>query len=169
MAMAAVASLLMMAAAVVTGFGFPDPAQPGDCLEPKQRGGKTGGMSEFRIVSCTAPKAAYKVAIVGGRVGCDDNTYGYTYNSGRSRGRAMCLILNAKAGDCFYQEIGFPTGKAAKVACGPSATYRVVAVVPGRADHTACGPDIDPLNHDPTRPLALAYPQPPLTICTVGV
>ncbi|WP_433468303.1 LppU/SCO3897 family protein [Spirillospora sp. CA-128828] len=167
------ASVMILSALVgvpVVGHLVNGPSpEPGDCLEAKGRGGKTGYTSEFRIVSCTAPTAAYKVAMFGGHLGCDDNTYGETSASGRTSGRYLCLMLNAKVGDCFYQEVGFPTGKATKVPCGPSATYRVVAVIPGKAHHTACGPDVNPLESDPAKPLALVYPRPPLTICTTGI
>ncbi|KAB2340541.1 LppU/SCO3897 family protein [Actinomadura rudentiformis] len=159
--------LLVVVGVPVVGLLATDRSpQPGDCLEAKERGGKTGKASEFRIVSCTEPSAAYKVALMGGRLGCDSNTYGST-STGRTS-RELCLTLNAKVGDCFYQEVGFPTGKVTKVQCGPLATYRVTAVVPGKADHAVCGPDINPLESDPTRPLALVYPKPPLTICTAG-
>ncbi|WP_149257470.1 hypothetical protein [Actinomadura sp. K4S16] len=141
----------------------------GDCLEAEGRGGKTGYTGDFRIVACSAPTAAYRVAMLGGHLGCDDNTYGETVSSGARGGRYLCLMLNAKVGDCFHQEVGFPAGKATKVACGPSATYRITAVVPGRTDPTLCGPDVNPLEGEPAKPMALVYPRPPVTMCTVGV
>ncbi|MEU5881475.1 hypothetical protein [Spirillospora sp. NPDC047279] len=140
--------------------------EPGDCLEAEGRGGKTGVTTEFHVVPCEAPNAAYKVVYLGSELGCDDNTYGST--SERS-GRQRCLMLNAKAGDCFYQEVGFPTGKVTKVACGPGASYRVVSVVQGKTDHTVCGPNVNPLEReDFNQPLAFVYPKPGLTICTTG-
>jgi hypothetical protein len=145
----------------------PSRAAIGDCLEALGDGKKTG---EFRIVDCAAPGAAYKtVRRLEGGAHCGSNTYGYATSgySRRKRGWHLCLTLNAKEGDCFRQQVGFPTGKAVKVACGASATYRVTKVVQGVADKAECGEDaVDPVRNDLARPLALAYPDPPLTICT---
>jgi hypothetical protein len=145
-------------------------AQPGDCLEALGKAKKT---IDFQIVDCEAPIAAYKVArrLVGsGMLSCGSSTYGYA-DSARTRRSTrrwhLCLMLNAKVGDCFHQEVGFPTGKATKVVCGPSATYQVVKVAEGIADRTLCGDDAGhPLIDDLTRSIALVYPNPPVTICT---
>ncbi len=166
-ARAAVAALPV--AAVLAGCAAEDAlsrAAPGDCVAAEEQGGKLGSPQEARIVSCTAPDAAYKVAMrLDGNEHCGDNTYGYVRNSpSRGDGWRLCLMLNAKVGDCFHQEIGFPTGTVTKVACGPSASYRVVAVVPGRADKDACAQGAA-RPADPTQPVAFAYPEPPHTVC----
>jgi hypothetical protein len=95
-----------------------------------------------------------------GRSGrCPGVNYGYV-----SKRVKLCLTFNAKVGDCLRQEIGFPTGKAVKVACGSSATYRGARVVPGVADEALCGRGA--VRNDLDRPPAMVYPEPPLTICT---
>ncbi|MES9544185.1 hypothetical protein [Actinomadura sp. NPDC000600] len=149
----------------LVGDGLP---RKGECLEAKARGGLIVNVDDFRVVPCTAPTAAYQVVTV--REGdCKGDAYGEASTSKRRGSDDLCLMLNAKVGDCFYQDAGLPHGKAAKVACGPSATYRVAAVVPGRTDPALCGRDVNPLEVDPGRPFALAYPEPPVTMCTVGV
>ncbi|WP_214321174.1 LppU/SCO3897 family protein [Nonomuraea sediminis] len=161
-------AILLLALSFLTGCSKDDPAnaQPGNCLEALGQDPKTTG---FHIVDCGAPNAAYKVALRLGRFdSCQTNTYGYATSGGSRRsGWHLCLTLNAKVGDCFHQEVGFPTGKAVKVPCGAGATYRVVKSVPGTADKALCGEDaVDPVRNDLARPIALVYPQPPLTICT---
>ncbi|HEX4816865.1 MAG TPA: hypothetical protein VFV66_29335 [Nonomuraea sp.] len=160
----AVAALLALSGC--TSEDDPSRARPGDCLEAESRGRKAG---DFRIVGCDAPEAAYKVArrLTDSR-GCGSSAYGYaTSPYVRSGGWHLCLTLNARVGDCFHQEIGFPTGKASRVACGSSATYRIVRVVEGHADRELCGEEAThPVSDDLTRPVALVYPEPPLTICT---
>ena len=162
--------LILIGVPVIGNLVMDSRPKRGDCLEAKGRGGDTGDVRDFSIVSCGAPTAAYKVAKAGHSIDCNypyvemSDSPRYFRNSSR-----WCLALNAKVGDCFYQEVGFPTGKATKVVCGSSASYRVTAVVPGRADHAVCGPNVDPLNRYVfANPLALAYSSPALTICTVG-
>lgn len=146
-------------------------ARAGDCLEALGEGKKT---TEFRIVGCGTPAAAYRVArrLTGGDRSCGGSTYGYV-SSGYARGATrwhLCLTLNAQVGDCFHQEVGFPTGKATKTPCGPEATYKVVKVAEGTADTELCGEDAGyTLVDDLTGPIALVYRDPPLTICTDGV
>jgi hypothetical protein len=141
-------------------------AKVGDCLKATGPGPKT---SAFAIVSCTAPDAAYKVAVRGGRRdSCPDLTYGaYGEREGKRSGFTLCLMLNAKQGDCFQQTVDFPTGQATKVACGAGATYRVTKVVEGTADKSACGRNASTgVSNDFSRPRALVYQTPPTTICT---
>ncbi|SEF97669.1 hypothetical protein SAMN05444920_1011155 [Nonomuraea solani] len=157
---------LACALLMVTGCAAPDDpsrAELGSCLEARGKGGKTV-LEDFRLVPCTTPQAAYKVIKKAGS--CDDITNGYVLvGSRRSRSR-LCLTLNAKQGDCFYQEIGFPTGKVSKVACGAAATYRVTKVADGAADASVCGDDVPNWTKTPdVLPRAIVYRTPPLTLC----
>ncbi|MEU6710233.1 hypothetical protein ABZ897_02040 [Nonomuraea sp. NPDC046802] len=165
---------LALLTAVATGCADDTAAQagPGDCMVSRSEGNKTLS-DDFRIVDCGAPEAAYQVAmrLDSSTTHCGTNTYGYaTSSQRRGSGWRLCLSLNAKVGDCFHQEVGFPTGRAGKVACGPSATYRVTKVIEGIDSQDACGPDaVTPVRNDLSRPLVLAYPKPPHTICTDGI
>ncbi|MFC5753003.1 LppU/SCO3897 family protein [Actinomadura rugatobispora] len=174
---AIVVVVLAGATGCVLDEDHPRNASPGECLEVKGRGGTTKDPGDFRIVSCAAPNAAHH-DLGPGDIGCPDRTPGESqespygeivHNSTSPSGSdwALCLTLNAKTGDCFYQQVGFPDGRVTKVACGPSATYRVVNVLPGRADMNACGQvAVFPERGDLARPRAFVYPRPPLTICT---
>ena len=141
-------------------------ANVGDCLKATGPGPKT---TEFAVVDCGAPDAAYKVAERGGRRdSCPDVTYGsYSERQGKRSGFTLCLMLNARQGDCFQQTVDFPTGQAAKVPCGAGATYRVTKVLEGTADKSACGRNAaSGVSNDFSRPRALVYQSPPTTICT---
>ncbi|TDD07512.1 hypothetical protein E1292_13510 [Nonomuraea deserti] len=165
-----IVAMALIGASVLAGCAAendPSRAQPGDCLAAVGEGKKT---TDLRIVGCAAPEAAYRVAkrLKRGQRSCGSTTYGYA-SSGYVRGGGwhLCLTLNAEVGDCFHQEVGFPTGKATKVACGPSATYRIVKRVDGSADKELCGEGAAyPVRNDLARPVYLVYPDPPLTICT---
>ena len=97
-------------------------AAVGNCLKSTDKGQKT---TAFAKVDCSAPDAAYKVAEKLNSTSCP-TVYGqYSPAKRKSRSKwSACLSLNAKVGDCFHQEVGFPTGRAAKVACGREATSR---------------------------------------------
>ncbi|SEH02995.1 hypothetical protein SAMN05444920_1324 [Nonomuraea solani] len=156
-------TLLILTAVACAAEDDPSNAQVGSCLEALGKGGKTL-REDFHIVGCTTPQAAYKVIKKANR--CDDVTNGYLVMSSRRTRSQLCLTLNAKKGDCFYQEIGFPTGKASKVTCGPSATYRVTKVSEGAADASICGKDVPNWTKTPDElPRAIVYRHPALTLC----
>ncbi|MGN9840595.1 LppU/SCO3897 family protein [Nonomuraea sp. H19] len=155
--------LLIAVGAGCAAADDPTNAQVGSCLEALGKGGKTL-RDDFHIVGCTTPRAAYKVIKKANR--CDDVTNGYAVIGGRRSRGQLCLMLNAKEGDCFYQEIGFPTGKVSKVPCGPSATYRVTKVWDGAADASVCGEGIPNWTKTPDElPHAIVYRNPALTLC----
>jgi hypothetical protein len=141
-------------------------ARVGDCVKAVGAGPK---LTDAVKVDCAAPDATYKVAVRGRRYdSCGDIAYGkYSQRQGKRSGYTLCLMLNARQGDCFQQTVGFPTGQATKVPCGAGATYRVTKVVEGIADKTQCGRTAEaPTSSDFSKPHALAYPLPPTTICT---
>ncbi|MEO3867567.1 hypothetical protein ABGB18_01915 [Nonomuraea sp. B12E4] len=156
-------ALLIAAAGGCAAEDDPGNAQVGSCLEALGKGGKTV-QEDFHIVACTTPRAAYKVIKKADR--CDDVTNGYVQVGSRRSRSQLCLTLNAKEGDCFYQEVGFPTGKVSKVACGSSATYRVAKVSEGTADASVCGKDVPNWTETPDElPHAIVYRSPALTLC----
>jgi hypothetical protein len=143
-----------------------NPHEVGECVVATGERAKT---TNFEEIDCASPDAAYRIAREA--QSCGSTTYGYWRLTGsKSSGVVYCLTLNARVGDCFHQTIGFPTGRATKVECGPAATYRVAARYDEVRPASACGVDaITPGLFDETRPMALIYPEPPLTICTEEV
>ncbi|MCF6470857.1 hypothetical protein FAF44_21025 [Nonomuraea sp. MG754425] len=161
LAMGLAGTLLIATVAGCAAEDDPIRARAGDCLEARGKGGKT---SEFHIVGCAAPQAAYKMIKKADR--CDDITNGYALVGTRRHLTRLCLTLNAKEGDCFYQEVGFPTGKASKVTCDPSATYRITKVSDGTTDASVCGADVPNWTKTPdVLPRAIVYRHPARTLC----
>ncbi|MEQ4724868.1 hypothetical protein [Nonomuraea sp. B19D2] len=159
--------LLIAVAAGCAAADDPVNAQVGSCLQALGKGGKTV-RDDFRIVACSTPEAAYKVIKKGDR--CEDVTNGYVQVGSRRTRIQLCLVLNAKEGDCFHQEIGFPTGKVSKVTCGPSATYRITKVSDGTADASVCGEGVPSWTRTPDElPHAIVYRHPALTLCADGL
>ncbi|WP_444543478.1 LppU/SCO3897 family protein [Micromonospora andamanensis] len=157
--------LITAAAAVAVGCASADDqVRVGDCLEATGEGAKT---SSFRQVDCSAPQAAYRVAIVADSLeGCASSYGSFDLPYSRSSNHMYCLMLNAVAGDCFRQQIDFPTGRATKVHCDDSATYRITAVSEGVANRAVCGDEARANSANALdRPRALVYPQPPTTLC----
>lgn len=154
----------IVALGVITSAGKRQ--EVGDCVFATGGSAKTG---DFEVVDCASPEATYRIAVEAD-ASCESNTYGQWLVSGyKGADTLYCLTLNASEGDCFHQTIGFPTGKATKVECGSAASYRVVATHTGVSDADTCGDDVlVPSAFDATRPMALVYPEPPLTICTDG-
>ncbi|MEV0621350.1 hypothetical protein AB0I81_49035 [Nonomuraea sp. NPDC050404] len=162
-ALALACALLIVVGAGCAAADDPGRAQVGSCLEALGKGGKTV-RDDFRAVACDAPKAAYKV--VKKATSCDDITNGYVVVGTRRSPSRLCLTLNVSEGDCFHQEIGFPTGKVTKVDCGASATYRVTKVSEGTADASVCGKDVPNWGRTPdVLPRAIVYRNPPRTLC----
>lgn len=156
-------ALLLTVTAGCAAEDDPSRATVGSCLEAQGKGGKTV-RDDFRLVPCTSPRAAYKMIEKNDQ--CGDSTNGYLEIGTRRSRTRLCLTLNAQEGDCFYQEIGFPTGRASKVSCGPSATYRVTKVSDGTADASVCGKDVPNWTKTPdVLPRAIVYRHPPLTLC----
>jgi hypothetical protein len=168
-----VGGLVVVGVGVAAGWFTSDnaasEARVGDCVKAVGAGPK---LTDVEKVDCTAPDAAYKVATRGGRYDpCGDVAYGsYGQRQGKRSGYTLCLMLNAKQGDCFQQTVGFPTGQATKVACGAGATYRVTKFVEGVADKTQCGRNAEAsaVSSDFSKPRVFVYPRPPTTICTEG-
>lgn len=161
LAMGLACAFLIAMAAGCAAEDDPINARIGSCLEARGKGGKT---DDFRIVACSSPQAAYKMIKKADR--CDDITNGYVLIGTRRSRTRLCLTLNAKQGDCFYQEVGFPTGKASKVTCGSSATYRITKVSDGTTDASVCGKGVPSWTRTPdVLPRAIVYRHPARTLC----
>jgi hypothetical protein len=144
-----------------------NPHEVGECVVAT---GERAKATHFEEIDCASPDAAYRIAMETDQ-SCGSNTYAYwRLTATKGSGVVYCLTLNARVGDCFHQTVGFPTGRASKVDCGPAATYRVAATYDEVRPAGVCGADaITPALFDETLPMALIYPEPPLTICTEEV
>jgi hypothetical protein len=112
-------------------------AEVGDCIKVNEA---SISSADVEKVECTDPAAAYRVGATfdAASDSCPDkDTSGYvsyTQTSNRGDGLLLCLILNAKEGDCYKQGTSVDT----KVECTSSeATFQVSKLVDS-ADEAAC-------------------------------
>jgi hypothetical protein len=126
-------------------------AEEGDCIKVISAGDAEAGQ-----VECSAPEAIYKVARkLDSAVGrCPEGDYTEWTGGKRTDTVKLCLMLNAKEGDCFKTTTSGGNETDERVACS-SADFKVVKVVTGSADKTACA----------TGNLAATYSQPATTLC----
>jgi hypothetical protein len=134
-----------------------DPAKPPDqgaCVEDKSR---SADDAEIQSVPCDAPEAVYKVAktLPEPNADCPGSDYTLYYEEDPG-GFTMCLMLNAKEGDCFINLENI-NANVTRVDCAEG-EFKAVKVVEGEADESACPVD------DTVVPLV--YPEPPPgTVC----
>jgi hypothetical protein len=128
-------------------------AEVGDCIRVNDASATD---ADIEAIGCTDRRAVYRVGVRGerGAVQCPGPHYvSYTEEGGL----LLCLTLNAREGECFHEG----DRQDRRVACGaPEASYRVGDIFAGSDDPNRCGADA---------PNALTYPEPPLTICRLGV
>jgi hypothetical protein len=126
-------------------------AEEGDCIKVISTSDADAGQ-----VECTAPEAIYKVArkldSAAGR--CPEGDYTEWVGGKRTDTVKLCLMLNAKEGDCFKTTTSSGNESDERVACS-SADFKVVKVVSGKADKAACA----------SGNLAATYSQPATTLC----
>src|SRR5882762_9353788 len=145
--MAGIVGLIVYA--VVNGNGGTVAAQRGDCVKIV-----SAADAKVESVDCGSQDAVYEVAkrFDSATGSCPDGEYS-ELTSGNSV--KLCLMLNAKEGDCFVTETIGRNRTHKRVPCGPSAEYRVVKVVPGKMDSKECaGGNV-----------VASYAEPPTTIC----
>jgi hypothetical protein len=126
-------------------------AEEGDCIKVISTGDAEAGQ-----VECSTPEAIYKVAKkLDSETGrCPEGDYTEWTGGKRTDRVKLCLMLNAKEGDCFTTTTSGGNESDERVACS-SAVFKVVKVVSGKADKAACA------NSD----LAATYSQPATTLC----
>lgn len=133
----------------------PDSASAGDCLSVTQF--KRG--SEPTKVDCGDSSANVKVAVRldSASAKCPGDNYDEVSMEGKQDYK-LCLMVNARDGDCFTNWSSSTTDGYRRLACtDPKAEVEIVKVIDGRADESACsGLKVDQ---------ALVYPQPPTTMC----
>jgi hypothetical protein len=128
-------------------------ARVGDCVQVTD-----ANETEARVetITCTDPGAVYRVAVRtdNGSTQCRDADYvAYTQDD-----LLLCFVLNARSGECFHESDQQDT----RVSCDSAeASYRVGEIVDGAEDSSRCG--------EADAEYALTYPEPPLTICRLGV
>ncbi|SDD27275.1 LppU/SCO3897 family protein [Actinokineospora iranica] len=160
-----VVGLVVVAAIGIAVFAFSGTsaasAEPGDCIKVNSADANDADVEK---IDCAKPEAVYKVGKkLDSSVGdCGEfyEEYSERRTGRRSSGKSfkLCLMLNAKEGDCFDNVVGTNTaGKAVRVSCaGGSAEVKVAAVINGKADENACSRDVDS---------AYIYSQPATTLC----
>lgn len=126
-------------------------AEEGDCVKVISTSDAEAG-----TVECSAPEAIYKVAKKLGSAAsrCPEGDYTEWTGGKRTDTVKLCLMLNAKEGDCFTTTTSGGNESDDRVACS-SADFKVVKVVPGKADKAACAEG----------DLAATYSQPATTLC----
>jgi hypothetical protein len=130
-------------------------ADAGDCIKVLSASETDANVEK---IDCNDPAAVFKVAkkLSNDTDKCpNEELYEkYEQSGGRSADFALCLMLNAKEGDCF-SNFSAPD-KRARTDCA-TAEVKVTKVVPGKADEAAC--------EEPS--VAFAYPEPATTYCLV--
>lgn len=151
--------VVVIGLAITAVFFFtksPGSASAGDCLSITDF--SRGGDSPTKV-DCGDPSANVKVALRldSASASCPgDDVYDHYSVSGKYSYK-LCLMINAKQGDCF-SNITSSTKGYQRVACtDPTAEAEFVKVVDGTASESACdGTEADG---------AIVYPQPPTTLC----
>jgi hypothetical protein len=115
-------------------------AEVGDCIKVNNASISDADVNK---VECTDPAAAYRVGSTSDDAsakcpGGDDAAYvGYTETGGRGSDLLLCLILNAKVGECYIRGDSVDT----KVDCGdPKANFKVTKLVES-TDTGGCAQD----------------------------
>jgi hypothetical protein len=155
-----VIALAVIAAGVIVYFitnkNGASSANAGDCIKVKSASATNADVEK---IDCNDNAAVFKVAkkLSNDTDQCPTPDYEkYEQSGGSSSDFALCLMLNAKEGDCFAN---FDTpDKRARVDCG-SAEVKVTKMVPGKADEAACDQQSIPVTYpDPATTFCLAQP-----------
>jgi hypothetical protein len=149
LALSAVAGLVVYA--VVSGNHGAINARQGDCI-------RIVSAADARVdrVDCGSAEAVYRIAkkLDSAKGVCPEGEYS-ELTSGSSV--KLCLMLNAKEGDCFTTETIGRNRTHERVACD-AAQYRVVKVLPDTMDSKACAQGN----------VVATYSEPMTTICMTG-
>jgi hypothetical protein len=131
-----------------------DRAAVGDCLNVKEfKAGK-----EPAKVDCNDPSANVKIGVKldDDNASCPDGDYD-EYSVSGSNSYKLCLMLNAREGECFANVTSTTDGYKRVDCADPTSEVKILKVVSGTAGDSACdGTDAD---------VAVKYSQPPTTLC----
>ncbi|HEX6358039.1 LppU/SCO3897 family protein [Actinophytocola sp.] len=117
-------------------------AEVGECIKVNEA---TTTDADIEKIDCNSKDAVYKVAVTfdDSSATCPEGDYD-TYSQGgrRTADVTLCLMLNAKEGDCFAQ-----AGESvARVECtDPNAVFQVMKVLSGAKDGSGCPEGSDSL------------------------
>jgi hypothetical protein len=149
-----VVAVIAIVIGVISFSNSPDSSNVGDCLKVTEF--KAG--SEPDKADCNSVEAN---ALIGAKLDsanaeCPGNVYD-TYSVTGKRSYKLCLVINAKQGDCLAN-FNSDTAGYKKVPCtDPTKDAELVKVVEGKTDEALCdGTDAK---------YAIAYPQPARTLC----
>ena len=154
----AVVLIGLIVVGIISFVKSPDRAVEGDCLTITEF---TQGGDDPAKADCNDPKANVKIAkklenSSGDCPGGSDAGYD-TYSVSGSNSYKLCLMINAKQGDCLANFTSQTKGYL-KVPCtDPSKDGELVKVVTGQADKNVCE------GTDATR--VAVYPEPATTMC----
>ncbi|WP_424184077.1 LppU/SCO3897 family protein [Actinokineospora sp. G85] len=154
---AAAILVLVVVAGVVGVVSFtksPASADAGDCIKVN-RGGATS--ADVDKIDCADQEAVFVVGkkLDSATATCPDGDYQQYTSSGRGSSFALCLVVNAKKGDCFDDIL--IAAQAKRVACA-SAEYEVLDVIEGRSEPEACAGALNTNS-------GLIYAEPPRVVC----
>lgn len=153
-----VIALVVLAVLVAGGFAVryftrnsASQAEAGDCIKVNSASATNADVEK---IDCNDKIAVFKVAK---RLGNDTDScptpdYEKYTQTGSGSDFALCLMLNAKEGECFANYDS--PDKRSRADCA-SAEVKVVKVVNGKADETACDKET----------IAIVYPEPATTYC----
>lgn len=146
---------LLVAAGIAGWLNSGGTAQEGECLDVPEF--SANAEEQPRKVACDDPKATVKVAVrVEGENGrCPEGDYDQISYDG---GDTLCLMLNAKDGDCFANVSSATKGYARVECTDPSAEIRTVKIVPGSGDPQQVCSGTDAVD-------AVVYSRPATVIC----
>jgi hypothetical protein len=132
----------------------PDNAKRGDCIKVNDVQN-----ADVETIECNSAEALYEVATTSDKSGasCPEGNYvGFTKSEGGSN-LLLCLMLNAKEGDCYKRDGQIDV----KADCAKDAEFQVVKVIEDSIDVKKCGgKGLDPyLYSDPKLTQCRAAPK----------
>lgn len=150
--------VVVLVVAAIGGIGWfissPDRAAVGDCLNVKEF--KQG--TEPDKVDCTDQAANVKIGVRldDDNANCPTGDYD-EYSVSGSSSYKLCLMLNARDGECFANVTSTTDGYQRVDCADPASEVKILKVVTGTASDSACdGTDAD---------VAVVYSEPATTLC----
>jgi hypothetical protein len=148
-----VIALVAVGVAIYLQQGSASSAKAGDCIKVNN-----ASDAEVEKVDCGSADAMYTVGTTteSASKNCPNDNYLQYTETGGSSDVSLCLVLNAKEGDCFKADGQVQV----KTDCGAGAAFKISKVFKDVDDAKKCG-EQDAQN-------AVTYPEPKLTLCRVA-
>ncbi|HVW41567.1 MAG TPA: hypothetical protein VHC18_09475 [Amycolatopsis sp.] len=147
--------VVLVAIGAISWFtSSPDRAAAGDCLNIKE----FKAQADPSRVDCNDPSANVKVGVRldDDKASCPDGDYDQYSVSGAADYK-LCLMLNAREGECFANVSDSTQGYKTVDCADPAAEIKILKIVDGTASDSACG-GLD-------QAVAVRYSQPATTLC----